>query len=455
MSLIALLGSISTCSPELTPVELTYDSLEGFSRSGNVAMNSKWWRSFEDTDLNLLIDSALADNFSLAATWQQLRAAQASVTQARSGLFPQVDLNLRSGISRPKPDFVGGENTQLSLGASYEVDLWGRIRYAAHAEEYRKEATRFAYKTAAISLAGELAITWFRLKAANEQLGLLEQQISTNQKTLALIRIRFGSGQVRGVDILRQQQLIASSEEQKIILETDIATLKNQMAILLGQPPTTIDLDSNSFVLPKLPPLPKTGVPLQLVNRRPDVQQTYYQLQASDREVAAAISAKYPRLNLSVAAAIRSNDINNLLQSQAVSLTGGLLAPLFYGGRLNAAVDEAKAIREQQISNYAQAVLVAFREVEDALVREQKQQERLVVIRERLDLTQRANSQLKTEYLNGSLQYLDVLTGLNQEQQLQQELVMAKLALLEIRISLYRALAGGFETERENQEDQS
>ena len=444
-----------SCSPEITQASLPYDTLEAFSASGDSLSADKWWTSFNDQQLNQLIDTALMTNISLEAAWNRLEAAEYSLKQARSGLFPQVDLGLQSGISRPKPDFVGGENTRLSLGVSYEADLWGRIRYAADAEEYRMEATRFDYQAAAVSLSGEITLAWFRLQAAYRQQDIIEQQIATNEKTLSLIRVRFGSGQVRGVDVLRQQQLIASTREQQIVLETTVRTLENQLAILLGNPPEAINSDSLKATMPSLPPMPSTGIPMQLINRRPDIQSSFYQMKAADRDMASAISARYPRLNFSLTAAIRSNDINDLLQSQAVSLTGGLLAPLFYGGRLKAAANQAEAVRDQQVNNYAQAVLLAFQEVENALIREQQQVRRIEVVEERLDLAQRANEQLKTEYLNGSTQYLDVLTGLNQEQQLQLELVSAKLNLLEIRVGLYRALAGGFETKRASQEDQS
>lgn len=454
--LFLIIGFLSTsCSPDISPVKLPYDTLKSFSASGDSLTNTQWWTSFNDRQLNELIDTALSSNFSLEAAWNRLEAAEFSLKQARSGLFPQVDLGLQSGISRPKPDFVGGENTRLSLGVSYEADLWGRIRYAAQAEEYRMEATKYDYQAAAISLTGEITLSWFRLQAAYRQQDIIDQQIATNEKTLALIRVRFGSGQVRGVDILRQQQLIASTKEQQIILETNVRTLENQLAILLGKPPGLMSVDSLKESMPDLPPMPSTGVPMQLINRRPDIQSSYYQMKASDRDMASAISAKYPRLNFSLTAAIRSNDINDLLQSQAVSLTGGLLAPLFYGGRLKAAANQAEAVRDQQVNNYAQAVLVAFREVENALIQEEQQVRRIAVVEERLDLAQRANQQLQTEYLNGSIQYLDVLTGLNQEQQLQRELVTARLNLLEIRVGLYRALAGGFETKRASQEDQS
>lgn len=436
------------CTPKVARIDLPYDTLQSFSLTGETEVPDQWWLAFEDRELNSLIDAALQKNLSLKTVWFQFQEARALVDIISSAKVPQVFLQLQSGVSRPEPDFVGGENTQLSLRANYEVDLWGRIRYSVHAEEYRFKASYYDYKTAAISLSAEIALTWFRLKATKNQLQLLDEQIETNEQVLALIRNRFASGQVRGVDILRQQQLIENTKEQRISLESQMGILSNQLSILLGQPPA--DLFEVTAQLPALPPLPKTGIPLQLVNRRPDIQSSFYRLQASDREVAAAISNKYPRLNLSLTAAIRSNSLTGLLESQAMSIASSLLAPVFYGGRLNAELDQAEAVREQLLNDYGQTVLIAFQEIENALIQETKLLEGIEVIEEQVKLAEQTYGQLRMEYLNGSIAYLDVLVTLNQQQQLRRALINAELDLLETRIALYRALAGSFNTERDS-----
>lgn len=225
------------CSPKVAHVDLPYDTLQTFSLSGETEAPDQWWLAFEDEELNSLIDTALQSNLSLNTIWYQFVEAGALVEIVSSAKWPEVFLELQSGISVPEPDFVGGENTQLSLRSSYEVDLWGRIRYSVHAEEYRFKATYYDYKTAAISLSGEIALTWFRLKATKNQLQLIDQQEETNEQVLALIRARFASGMVRGVDILRQQQLIESTKEQRIAFELQMEILTNQLSILLGRPP--------------------------------------------------------------------------------------------------------------------------------------------------------------------------------------------------------------------------
>lgn len=435
------------CSRKVTDVDLPYDTLPAFSLTGNALSPDRWWQTFNDQKLDSLIQVAMESNLPLNTAWYQFRESGAAVDVASSDKWPQIFLRLQSGINRPEPDFVGGENTQLGLQASYEVDLWGRIRYSVHAEEFRFKASYYDYKTAAISLSAEIALTWFRLTTTNSKLQLLEEQIETNEQVLALIRARFAGGQVRGVDILRQEQLIENTREEKIALEMELALLENQLALLLGRPPAIkVEVEDS---LPELPPLPQTGIPLELINRRPDVLSAFYSLQASDREVAAAISNRYPRLSLSMNAAVRSNSLTGLFESQAISITSSLLAPVFYGGRLNAEVDRTEAIRQQLLNEYGQAVLTAFTEVENALVREQKMLGQMDVIEGQVELAGKTYDQLRIEYLNGTLSYLDVLTTLGQQQQLHRELLDVKMNVLESRIALYRALAGGFDTVRE------
>ncbi|WP_164891066.1 efflux transporter outer membrane subunit [Botryobacter ruber] len=428
-------------------MQLPYQPLQEFSLPGEDVAPARWWVTFEDPQLNRLIDSSLQSNLPLKIFWYQFEEAKALLKITSAARVPDVFLQLQSGISRPEPDFAGGENTQLALGASYEADLWGRIRYSIHAEEFRFKASYYDYKAAAVTLTGEVALAWFRLKANQLQLQLVDEQLETNEQVMALIRNRFAGGQVRGVDILRQQQLLESTRLQRIALELQQEILENQLSVLLGQPPGAVA--EASAQLPGLPPLPETGVPLQLVNRRPDVQSAFNRLQASDREVAAAISNKYPRLTFSLYAALRSNNLIGLFESQAYSLGSSLLAPIFNAGRLRARVDQAEAIRQQQLNDYGQTVLVAFQEIENALIQEVKQVQQIEVLAKQVELAEKTFGQLRFEYLNGSLPYLDVLVTLNQLQQLRRDQVTARLRLLEIRVSLYRALAGGFETERE------
>lgn len=433
------------CAPPLDTIEPPIEAPAEFSNSGTEIIPEKWWISFNDPSLNVLVEKALSANLNLASFWQQFQAALAVIQREASFLYPEVNATAFSEINRPEQDFSEMKNVQLGLTASYELDLWGRIRAAVQAEEFRAQASYHDYEAAAMTLSAETAITWYELVAARKQLKLINEQIEVNRNISKLIRARFASGQIRAVDILRQEQLLESTRAQKVDYEMQIAILKNQLAVLLGRPPQN-DLDLPEYNFPEIPPLPATGLPLELVRRRPDVQRAYNLVLAADREMAEAIRSKYPRISVDLAAQI-GNSGASLFQNWAYSLAGNLVAPLFAGGRLSAEVERSEAIKYQRLFQYGQTVLNAFEEVENALIREQKQMERLEVLQRQLELAEKTNKQLRLSFLNGLTDYLDVLLSLEQEQELQRELIEAKQAQLEIRIALYRALAGGFETD--------
>ena len=442
---------LTACTPKTSKITVPLDPPESFSWSGEQEAPERWWTAFEDPKLNTMVSYALDSNFNMMIAWERFQAAEAIVRRESSYLLPDIEASLQGGESFPRPNFVGGENLRFGLSASYEADLWGRISSRVEAEQFRADASYFDYQAAAVSLSAEIARTWYQLMAAWQHLEIVEVQMETNEQILRLIRARFGIGQVRGVDILRQQQLLEASREQKIVTESTIQTLEHQLAVLLGFPPQN-RIDYVADTLPDLPPLPSTGIPAELVRRRPDVQLTFALLQAADREVAVAISNQYPRFSISGSISVRANNVEELFQGWAYSLAGNLVAPLFYGGRLRAEVDRTEALKRQSLYEFGQTILVAFREVEDALIMERKQAERIAVLKEQLGLAERSYGQLRIEYFNGMREYLEVLTALNQEQQLRRDLIRAKLNLLEYRIALYRALAGGFDMGRE-QED--
>lgn len=419
-----------------------------FSQSGTAEVPDTWWTTFDNERLNAAVDSATASNFTLRSAWQRLQAARAVVDRETGALYPSVEAEgraeKRGGTGAA---FAEGGSWELGVGADYEVDLWGRLRERVQAEQFRVDATRAEYKAAALSISAEVVRTWYRLAEAQRQRRLIEKQIETNQNLLDLLDTRFQSGQVERVDLLRQRQLLEATREQRAAVESRTQVLTNQLAVLQGRPPQAEGAEGPD-ALPELPPLPETGVPMELVQRRPDVRSAFHRLQAADQDLAAAISDQYPRLTLSVFGSTVADSATDLFQTWAYSFAGNLLAPIFRGGALRAEVDRSEAVRTQRLYEYGQATLTAFQEVEDALVREQKQREQLRQLDKQVDLAQESYEQLRRQYLNGTSDYLDVLTALDEVQQLRRDRLAAERVLVEERIALYRALAGSFETER-------
>lgn len=159
------------------------------------------------------------------------------------------------------------------------MDLWGRIHSLVDAERFRRDASGVDYQAAAIFLSAEVARAWYQLAEARGQLAIVNAQLQNNEKILRLIRQRLGTGQVRSVDVLRQEQLLAGTREQKTYIRANIRLLENRLSVLLGDRPRDA-LPALPDTLRSPPPLPATGIPLDLVRQRPDLQRAFYQVQA-------------------------------------------------------------------------------------------------------------------------------------------------------------------------------
>lgn len=418
-------------------------SAESFSKSGTAYLPDFWWVSLNDQSLNNHVRAALENNFSLAAAWERLQAARSLAQRQASNLYP--DLDIEGDAARRIDDTEESDNFSAGPAASYEVDLWGEVRAAAAAEDLRAKASEEAYRTAALSLSADIAITWVRLTEANNQIRLLNSQIATNEKALEVLKARFGAGQVRSEDILRQQLLIESVREEKISVESDKGVLEHLLAVLRGETPQAASFATKP-ALPKLADLPDTGLSSELINRRPDIRRAELEIAAADKDLAAAIRDQYPSLTLSASYISEAATAGNLFSDWITTLAAGLLAPVFDGGERKAEAARREALRNALINDYGQTVLDAFREVEDALIREQKQRERIQNLQVRLSLARDSYEQIQLGYFNGANEFISVLDAQDELQGIERDYLRARRNLIEFRIALYRALAGGFET---------
>ncbi|WP_309385879.1 efflux transporter outer membrane subunit [Cerasicoccus frondis] len=419
-----------------------------FSDTGSVVIPDNWWTAFGDEALNDRMERALSFNLSLEAVWLRLMEAQAVITRESASLYPSVDAFFEGAAGSGSGGSSSFQEFGAGLNASYEVDLWGRIRSLVDAERFRAEATFYDYQTAALTLTAQVAVTYYQLVEAQNQRDLLLEQIKVNEQVYGSLKARFSSGLIRSADLIRQQQLIEATREQVIVVEARIGVLENALAVLEGKPPEVGEPVADER-LPELPPMPSTGVPAALVQRRPDVQAAYFVVKAANADLAAAITNQYPRLSLDAAIFTVGETPSDLFGSWIRSIAGQIVAPVFDAGRRAAEVDRNQALQQRRVMEYGQVVLDAFQEVEDALVREQKQVERIASIEEQLRLARMSYQRLQIEYFNGVTEYLDVLTALIEEQRLQRQLLEGRRTLIEFRIALYRALAGSIETDRE------
>lgn len=466
-----------------------------------VACEQQWWKEFESEELDTLIDEALRENLSLRQFWARVQQADALATQSGAQLYPQFDVLGEASyrrtslkVDRSQPSFkvrlgealagslnraltnttrraLGSETGEgdgfpssrgttstgtdrapgrvtesvnqfgLSLAASYEVDLWGRIASGYRAARYDAEAVRADLETTAITLVAEVVDRWIRLQEQRELRAVLEDQLATNKTYLELVELRFRQGQVSALDVYQQRQAVTAIERQIPRVEAGAQVLRHELAVLLGKPPMS-DLEPGLYDLEQVPDFPEIGVPADLLVQRPDVRAALADLNAADYRVAAARADRLPAIRLTGGIGYRTDEIAHLLDDWFLNLAAGLSQPLFDGFRRQAEVERTLAVVEERLAFYRLAILTALREVEDALVQERRQREYIEALTRQTEEARNALREASRRYQTGLSTYLPVLTELERTQFLARELITARRELLVFRINLYRALGG-------------
>lgn len=437
---LAMLGCTPTTG--LVPDQPQLQLPLSYSRPGGNQLSDQWWRELPDEPLQRLIDQALTGNLSIKIAGERLRQAEAVARQARAQQSPTLDAQLRGTETRSRRNDAESSTSNLLLGiaAGYEVDLWGRLQAREDAAQFEVGGARDDLQTAALSLAAQLATTWYQLAESSSQLELLKQQQEVNTLGLELIRLRFNAGQVGAADVLQQQQLIESKSGEMARQRAISAQLTHQLAILAGIAPGLFTVPEKPQLI-DLPPLPATGVPLDLLNSRPDIRSAFSDVLAADRRVAAAIAEKYPRLSISGDLST-SGTAGQLFDNWLASIAGNLLTPLLDGGSRQAEVDRTSAVTRERLLVYNQAILTAIGEVEDALVQEEEQKKLIESLSAQLELATSTIGNVRDRYKLGAIDYQRVLTALLSQQSLQRSILTARQQLISNRIALYRALGG-------------
>ncbi len=457
--ILPVVGSvmIAACATEPGTYAPPVATPAAFSSGGTVPLPERWWHSFDDPVLNDLIDKALANNFSLRAAWARLAQSRATLAKQQSSFLPTLDLN--SGVSGSKQrsrssaanggDWKVSSSSEFELGLSsgYEIDLWGGIASAVDAADLDARASEEDLRTAAITLSAEVAKTWYALVEQYGQVDLLKSQLATNEQVLELTDLRFRQGQVMITDILQQQQTVESIRGTLATAESDLAVTRHALAILLGQTPADAEIPVINDLVP-LPPLPATGVPADLVRQRPDIRKAYADLSAADRRVGVAIADRYPSFSLSANVSTSAENVRDLLDNWLASLAANIVAPIFEAGARKAELERTRAVVDESLADYGQAILDALGEVEDALVQESRQQAYIASLERQMELSDQVIQRMLDRYSGGDVDYISVLDALLTNQNLERTRLTASRQLLEYRIDLCRALGGGWVMER-------
>jgi len=428
-----------------------------FSATGTATLPDKWWRAFDDPVLDDLIEDALADNLSIHSAWDRLVQAEATARKAGASLLPSLNAEVGLSGTRQKGQSTNSNSSRrvisstsdlsLGLSSSYEVDLWGGIASTRDAAGLDANASEEDLKTAAITLASDVTKTWYQLIEAYGQIDLLRRQLATDEQVLEIVTLKFRRGQVTASDVLQQRQQVESKRGDLAITESQSRVLEHKMAILLGKAPTSLEIPQiNALVT--LPDLPGTGLPVNLVQRRPDLRRAYFAVLAADRRTAAAIADRFPSLTLTARVETSGEYVRDLFTNWLGSLAAGLVAPLFDADLRAAEVERTRAVTSEALNDYGTAVLDALGEVEDALVQEANQRRYLTSLESQIELADQAFQRIRDTYIGGAADYIEVLNALLTSQALERTYLQAQRQLIEYRVDLYRALGGGWEMSR-------
>jgi len=412
-----------------------------------------WWRGFHSRELTGIVDNANAANLDIAAAIARIVQADAQSRITGAALLPTVDLNGSATHSRASQSTSGGgssgsserDNLSASLTASYEIDFWGKNRFALRAQEENAIATRYDRDVVALSTVVTAANSYFQVLAAQDRLRVARQNLVSAKRVGDLIAQRLQAGTASALETAQQQSVIDTINASIPPLEQTVAQFKNALAVLMARSPESVRIRGGSLdaiAIPRVTP----GLPSELLAQRPDIREAEAQLAAANANVANARAQFLPSITLTGEGGYQSAILKTLLRPESAffTLTSGLTQPIFEGGRLLGNLDQQKGRQDELLQNYRKAVISGFSDVETALtnVRQTALRERLQ--RAVVESSRRAFDISEQRLREGTI---DLVTVLQTQQTLysaQDTLVVARLAHIQAIVSLYQALGGGW-----------
>ena len=412
-------------------------------------INEQWWSQFNDSHLDRLIEIALAENLDVASAVARVEEARALVDVSRE-LFSQVGASADAGRSRssigttPLPGVSLTNNFYSAvLDASFELDLWGRLRRATEAARAVLLSTEYAAQVVRLALVSQVAQSYFDLRNLDLQLDIARGTLASREEALRLVTKRFEGGVVSELDLRQAESEAAVAAAAVPNLEQQIVQRENELSILLGRNPEDITRGRGIFesAIPEVP----VGLPSTLLVRRPDILAAEESLVAANARVGAARAAYFPRLFLTGLLGVESTDLSDWLNggSRVWQIAGGLTAPIFTAGRLGAEVETATAQQQQALYDYLRTIQTGLREVEDSLIATRKIREQQAAQDRQVQALQRTLRLATLRYENGYSSFLEVLDAQRSLFSAELQQVQLQRARLGAIVNLYKALGVG------------
>lgn len=444
--IILLSGCSSMDSVQRPQIDLP-DRWAETAADTNDELADGWWQQFNSLILEQLVAEALAVSPDLAAASEKVIQAELQLRQNNASLFPSLNLSGSTSSRRSKPAHGSAstsESTNLSLGASYEVDLWGRIKANVSAAEAAASIARYDYAAARLSLVAAVAEAWFQSLTLKQRLQIAEENLVIAERVLRIVEARYRNGAATALDVSRQQVAVLNQRSALLPIQAQARQTLRALAILLGRTPQDLNFAEASLAQLHIPTV-AAGLPAEILLRRPDLARAEAQLQAADANVAAARAELLPAISLSATAGAATAELLSLSNPvNSIGLTASLVQTLFDSGRRRAQVEITESRRRELVENYRKVILTALKEVEDSLGNTSRNQQQELMQREITAQAKRTLQLAELRYHEGADELLSVLDAQRSLFQAQDSLVQLRLARLSSTLELYKVLGGGW-----------
>ena len=425
--------------------------------------DAAWWTTFNDAELNSLVERAVSSNLNLRIATARVREARAARTYAAAGFWPTADSQLSYNRQRLSengfPPFPAGtpldwDIYQLGFDATWELDVFGRTRRTVQAADAGVQALEANRRGTVVSLLGEVARNYIEARAFQRRLAIAHNNIRAQQDVVDLTRNRYQAGLSGDLDVQQATALLATTQSQIPSLESGFNQAAYSLAVLLGQPPGSVTNElAMDAPIPATPPEVPAGLPSELLLRRPDIQSAERQLAANTAAIGIAIADLYPRFSLTGAAGLQSVTLGDWFTagSRFWDIGPTVQWRIFDAGRIRANIRLQNARQEEALASYEQTVLSAMQDVEMALTAYAKEQIRRQSLQQAFDASRQALQISEQLYQNGLTDFLRVLEAQRSLYSNEDALAQSDRTIALDLVTLYKALGGGWQiTEQES-----
>jgi NodT family efflux transporter outer membrane factor (OMF) lipoprotein len=428
-----------------TPEPAAFKEAQGWvpAAPADALERGPWWTLFNDPLLNQLADSVEVSNQNVAAAVASYEQARALVAQQRASLFPVVTAN--GGASRAGTRNEGADNVyRLSIGGSWEPDVWGRLRAGVSAATANAQASAADLASARLSAQGELAIDYFSLRQVDAQRELLATTIEGYKRVLQITQNRYNAGIAAHSDVLQAQTQLANAQTDELTAVRQRAQFEHAIAVLVGKAPAEFSLPPVPWHV-SVPEIP-TGVPATLLQRRPDIAAAERRVASANEQIGIARAAYFPNIGLSASLGSAASALPELLRASNALWSFGLSAAqtVFNAGATSASVRGAEAQHQVAVARYRQTVLDAFGDVENQLTATHVLAQQQDLRRQAAEAANQVEEQILNRYKAGQVGYTDVVTAQVTALSARRSLVQVQADRQTTAVALIQSLGGGW-----------